>query len=178
ENNSYTKSKNFHQIQVLYLSQKFLQSTIAKKQKWEQLMLPVALKKRLLTERGLVNGAVGTLVDIVYLPNKKPPHDTPALMICKFDNYKGPYPYLGNDTALKLVPIPAISKSWTSLNDGKCTRVQFPVQIAYAMTIHRCQGLTLFHIDKGETKEVAPGATFVGISRAKSLDGIMLERFS
>ncbi|KAE8739940.1 hypothetical protein FOCC_FOCC014551 [Frankliniella occidentalis] len=101
----------------------------------------IVLRHNLWTETGLVNGAVGALVDIVYLPGKKPPHNRPAVLMCQFDNYK--VPYLRGDSTRKLVPIPAISKSWTFSNDHKCTMVQFPIQITYAMTIHRCQGLTL-----------------------------------
>lgn len=93
------------------------------------------------TEVGLVNGAVGTIEDIVYLENEKPPESRPAFLICVFDGYKGPY--LGNDVNKKLVPIPMVSRSWTLKCGTQCTRTTFPVQIAHATTVHKSQGLTL-----------------------------------
>lgn len=100
----------------------------------------ILLRANLWTEKGLVNGAVGTVVDIIYDKEKKPPNDMPAVLICKFENYTGPY--LGGDANLKLVPIPVITKSW-NIHGVQCSRTQFPVQLAYAVTIHKSQGLTL-----------------------------------
>lgn len=52
---------------------------------------------------------------------------------------------------------------------------QFPVKLAWAITIHKSQGKTLekIHIDMGNGA-FAPGQTYVALSRATSLEGVTL----
>jgi hypothetical protein len=54
------------------------------------------------------------------------------------------------------------------------TFTQFPLRLAYAMTIHKCQGLTLEegHLDVRAARE--PGQTYVAFSRVRSLSGLSL----
>jgi hypothetical protein len=51
---------------------------------------------------------------------------------------------------------------------------QFPVRLAWAITIHKSQGLTFEHaiIDAGES--FAPGQVYVALSRCVSIDGMIL----
>ena len=55
----------------------------------------------------------------------------------------------------------------------QATRMQFPLTLAWAVTIHKCQGLTLSEIvidmicAKGKFK---PGEAYVAFSRVKTLD--------
>lgn len=51
---------------------------------------------------------------------------------------------------------------------------QYPVRLAWAVTIHKSQGLTFEHaiIDAGES--FAPGQVYVALSRCTSLDGMVL----
>ena len=53
------------------------------------------------------------------------------------------------------------------------TYTQFPIVPAWAMTIHKAQGLTLddLRIDLG-AGSFSPGQTYVALSRARSLDGL------
>lgn len=106
----------------------------------------IMLRAYLWTEMGLVNGAVGTIVDLLYEENAKPPNDKPAVLICTFDDYKGPY--LGNDPNNKIIPIPTVSRSWTAKGNIQCTRTAFPVQVAHAVTVHKSQGLTLERVGR------------------------------
>ena len=52
----------------------------------------------------------------------------------------------------------------------------FPVTPAYAITIHKSQGLSLDRavLDLSE-KDFTPGLTYVAISRVRSLEGILFE---
>jgi ATP-dependent DNA helicase PIF1 len=69
-----------------------------------------------------------------------------------------------------------------TLNNGKVKLVgyalQVPLKIAYALTIHACQGSTLdcASIDLGETFEY--GQAYTALSRVKSLNGLYLKKFN
>lgn len=101
----------------------------------------VMLRANLWTEQGLVNGSMGKVIDIVYDPDATPGYDAPAVLICQFDSYKGPYL---NDE-LKTVPIIPILSSWDKFSQN-CTRLQFPVTLSYSATIFKSQGLTLSQV--------------------------------
>ena len=57
------------------------------------------------------------------------------------------------------------------------TFVQFPVKTAWAITVHKSQGLTFNNVilDFGEGA-FSPGQTYVALSRCTSLDGIVLKK--
>jgi ATP-dependent DNA helicase PIF1 len=128
------------------------------------------LRANLWVEKGLVNGSLGYIRDIIYEPGTAPPNDVPLAIMVEFDNYSGP------TIANNLVPIPAILKSW-KVNGRTCTRKQFPIQLAYAITIHKSQGLSLDKaiVNIGDN-EKALGLTYVALSRVKSLEGLAFEK--
>lgn len=51
---------------------------------------------------------------------------------------------------------------------------QFPVKTAWAITIHKSQGLTFSHAIIDASASFAHGQTYVALSRCKSLDGMVL----
>lgn len=58
----------------------------------------------------------------------------------------------------------------------KARRLQVPLQLAWASTIHSCQGMTLDKVllDLGDTL-FAPGQGYVSISRARDLDSVFIK---
>jgi ATP-dependent DNA helicase PIF1 len=121
----------------------------------------VMLTLNLWIEASLVNGALGYVQNIVYRPGSAPPLP-PSYVLMDFDSYSR-IPF--DDHHPQRVPIPAIDRGNTK---------QIPLRLAWALTIHKSQGLTLQRatIDIGPTERT--GLTFVAISRVKSLQGIRI----
>jgi ATP-dependent exoDNAse (exonuclease V) alpha subunit len=68
-------------------------------------------------------------------------------------------------------------KTTFELNGKTLSRTQLPLRLAWAVTIHKSQGLTLDRIKLGlGKKEFSTGLTFVALSRVKTSDasGIMI----
>lgn len=104
----------------------------------------VMLKKNLWTKMGLVNGAIGHVVDLLYEENSSYPNAVPDVILCEFPSYKGPK--FIKDTCI--VPIAAVTNSWDQDKGRGCSRTQFPLQVCYACTVHKSQGLTLNEVSK------------------------------
>lgn len=128
----------------------------------------VMLTSNLWVEAGLVNGAMGTIAAIVYKHGEAPP-SLPVSVMVQFDSYSGPtYP----DST---VPITPVRRSW-SMSGAQCSRLQLPLKLAWAITIHKAQGLTLDKvvIDVGK-KEFSSGLTFVACSRVRQMDDLLFD---
>lgn len=127
----------------------------------------VMLRANLWVEGGLVNGAIGTAREIVYLPNTTAP-ELPAYILVEFDNFKGPYII---DNCFPILPI---VRSNTNSNT-KFSRKQYPLSVSYATTVHKSQGLTLSKIavDLGP-KEICLGISYVALSRVRKLEDLLI----
>ncbi|KAI3899199.1 hypothetical protein MKW92_016429, partial [Papaver armeniacum] len=128
----------------------------------------VMLRKNLSTQYGLVNGSMGTVVDVLYLNGKKPPLDMPVAVMVEFDKYTGPQVYDGSS----VIPITPITTSWISSSGVTCQRTQLPLILCWAITVHKSQGLTLDQtvVDIGSRESLS--LTFVALSRTKRLSDL------
>lgn len=128
----------------------------------------VMLRHNLWTTKGLVNGALGTVVDILYDFGTKPPQDMPVAVIVQFDAYDGPFLRGTN-----LLPILPLTRSFV-YKGVSCTRTQFPLSLSWATTIHKSQGITMDRVvvDIGD-KEIGCGCTYVALTRVRALEGLV-----
>lgn len=133
----------------------------------------VMLRTNLNVKSGLVNGALGTVTGIFYKENSTS-FDTPEVIFVKFDNYKGSTIYDEEDEHNIIngsVPIFRISRSYNQMK-----RTQFPLIVAYAITVHKSQGLTL---DKAIVQlgqcEQSLGISYVALSRVRKIEDLAFE---
>ena len=120
---------------------------------------------------GLCNGATGTIVDFIYNHNNQPP-DLPIAVVIKFDNYTGPSISHSVPSCVPICPITALAQ----VSDGTHERQQLPLKLAWAITIHKSQGLTLpkTWVNIGKSEKTA-GVSYVALSRVKSLVSSVIE---
>jgi ATP-dependent exoDNAse (exonuclease V) alpha subunit len=72
-----------------------------------------------------------------------------------------------------LVPIFRVKRDWVKATVAY-TRTQFLVTDAYAITVHKSQGLSvdMAVLNLGKKRDFIPSLTYVAISRVRSLCGI------
>lgn len=136
----------------------------------------IMIKNNLLTAFGIVNGTMGILHDIIWKPDDDPFTNLPFMILFKPDTYSDNGPHLFLDNGKPIVPIFPITREW---EDGtrSLSRTMFPIALAYAITVHKSQGLTLDRIvlDLSE-RDFVGGLTYVAISRTRHVTGLMFDR--
>ena len=132
----------------------------------------VMITRNLWTTEGLTNGTMGWVHAIGLAEAEVAGKDLPSVVIVAVPAYTGPTAWRWGD-GTPLVPITPVTITWETSARIKCSRSQYPLQLAYAVTVHKSQGMTLARavIVLGE-KEFSAGLTFVAISRVKSLRGL------
>ena len=98
----------------------------------------VMLTMNLWSQVGLCNGATGIVRHIIYENNHHPP-DLPVAVIVAFDNYRGPAFIDAQPSYVPICPVTVSLQSQKSFHE----RQQLPLRLAWDLTIHKSQGLTL-----------------------------------
>ncbi len=52
---------------------------------------------------------------------------------------------------------------------------QFPIKLAWSVTVHKCQGLTFENVIADISNSFTPGQVYVALSRCTSLNGLLLK---
>jgi hypothetical protein len=136
----------------------------------------VTLTSNLWISKGLVNGANGIIRDIIYPETENYRNQLPTALLIEFDYYIGPRFFSNDDPRHNWIPINIFDARHMTLN---YIRRQFPIRLAYALTIHKSQGQTISKavIDLGK-KEYSLGLTFVALSRLKKFTDFLIQPFS
>lgn len=122
----------------------------------------VMMVKNTYQKEGIINGSLGVVRDfsakksypVVEFSNGKTFTITPEEWLCeRYDEEK------------KLTIIDA-------------TMSQIPLILAWAMTIHKSQGLTLDKISCDLSDVFSPGQAYVALSRARDLEGVFIEEIN
>jgi hypothetical protein len=124
------------------------------------------LTKNIWNTKGLYNGSLGTVRGLIYTANR-PASSPPSCILIEFDEYTGPSATRNSDR--KIVPIVPVEGDIDEDCGKKGKRIQFPLVLGWALTIHKSQGLTLSKVVLGiGNLENSIGLTYVGCSQVKS----------
>jgi ATP-dependent exoDNAse (exonuclease V) alpha subunit len=110
-------------------------------------------------ENGYQNGTMGIIENMTDTVIQVRLNDGKLVNICKKVWYSVEHYFGENGKVLQRTT-------------GSC--IQFPIRLAYAITIHKSQGLTFDQVTIDPYSIFAEGQLYVALSRARSLQGIRL----
>ena len=132
---------------------------------------------------GLTNNAMGTVTNVVVEQTT----GNISVILIAFDSehvgQEARYTSVYNSTNQNAVPIHQTQATFPVDKKAsfQATKTQFPLTLAWAVTIHECQGLTLSEIDIDMTPakdKYKPGEAYVTFSRVKTLDKLHIINYT
>jgi ATP-dependent DNA helicase PIF1 len=94
----------------------------------------------------------------------------PSVILVKFDGYTGP------DCGDRIVPIYPVNHHF-DFKGMNCSQTQFPLWLAYAITVHKCQGMSLSAaVINLSQKEHCLGLSYVAVLCVRTIGGIVFEK--
>jgi len=143
----------------------------------------VMLLRNLDTLEGRVNGSRGVVVSFVRAGDViSPSASAPAMSVCGYVDDEAarrwgvdrPLPVVRfADDGRELV-IPPARITYDLYGTGTCSRVQVPLKAAWAITVHKSQGMTLDAVAVSLCDMFAVGQAYVALSRARSVEGLQI----
>lgn len=145
----------------------------------------VVLLSNLNPKLGLVNGSQGEVVKFVdtqgwQVPDKKTnPAEWRALSDNKLlENSVRPVVRFANGQIKTILSVAQESLKGTAQDKYIVCRNQIPLTLGWALSIHKSQGMTLEYVELSSNDIFESGQLYVGLSRAKTLDGLTVTGFS
>ncbi|GER47360.1 ATP-dependent DNA helicase PIF1 [Striga asiatica] len=126
----------------------------------------VMLVKNVNPWKKLVNGATGTVLELCRVSEKEYKLGEMCEQGCVL-------PLVKFDSGLELVVEPEM---WVVMEGDKvvATRRQIPLILSWALSIHKCQGMTLDKLHTDLSRVFDFGMVYVALSRVRSLGGLYL----
>jgi hypothetical protein len=96
-------------------------------------------------------------------------------IIKEFNNFGDPVVVTQNGMEITVIP-----SSWTIEEEGKVKAEinQLPLRLAWAITVHKSQGMSLDSMEVDLSKSFVKGMGYVALSRVRSLEGMKLLGFN
>ena len=118
------------------------------------------LRRNLDVSRGLVNGTIGNVIEVIFGAIN---HAMVESIVIQFEKIDETY------------ILARLTSDYEFKKNFYVARSQFPITVAWAITIHKCQGLTLdaVMIDLGENI-FEPGMAYVALSRCRTISNLFL----
>lgn len=131
--------------------------------------------QNLSTTLSLVNGSRGIVVDFVGPSPQQPEQDGSASGAARNAVQYWPLVQFAEGGETRVME----PETWKVEKNGReiASRTQVPLTLAWALSVHKCQGMTLDRVDTNLSRAFDYGMVYVALSRVRRLEGLHLSGF-